>query len=101
QGSLFQFGPDTNAEGTYESSILDAKATATWGRVWWRSAGSVQLQTRTGNTEKPDTTWSVWTPSYADQKGAQISSPKARYMQWRTVLRSTAAPASVNEVNVS
>ena len=101
QGNLFQFGPETNAEGTYESAILDAKATATWGRIWWRSGGTVQIQTRSGNTEKPDATWGDWSAAYTDQKGVQIASPKARYMQWKSVLRSSTAPASVNEVSVS
>jgi hypothetical protein len=101
QGTLYQFGPETNTEGTYESSILDAKSTATWGRIWWRSNGSVQIQTRTGNTEKPDPTWSDWSAAYFDQKGAQISNPKAKYLQWRAVLKSSATPASLNEVSVS
>jgi len=101
QGSLFQFGPDTNTEGTYESAVLDAKTTATWGRVWWRSDGNVQVQTRSGNTEKPDATWSDWSPAYTDPKGAQISSPKAKYLQWKSVLRSSATPARLNEVSVS
>ena len=36
QGSLFKIGPETVAEGTYESSVLDAKSSASWGRIWWR-----------------------------------------------------------------
>jgi sugar lactone lactonase YvrE len=101
QGSLFQFGPETNAEGTYESSVLDAKSSATWGRIWWRSGGDVQIQTRSGNTERPDPTWSEWSSAYSDQKGAQISSPKAKYLQWRAVFRSSATLAILNEVSVS
>jgi sugar lactone lactonase YvrE len=101
QGSLFQFGPEANTEGTYESSVLDAKSTATWGRIWWRAGGNVQIQTRSGNTEKPDATWSEWSPAYTDQKGAQISSPKTKYLQWRAAMRSSSIPASLNEVAVS
>ena len=93
QGNLFRFGPETVAEGSYESSVLDAKATATWGRIWWRSSGSVTIQTRAGNTEKPDETWSTWSASLADQAGAQIASPKAKYLQWRAILKATASPA--------
>ncbi|MEP6849814.1 MAG: hypothetical protein ABI999_13240 [Acidobacteriota bacterium] len=96
QGTIFQFGPETNAEGTYESAVLDAKNTATWGRIWWRSGGMVQLQTRSGNTEKPDATWSDWSAGYTDQKGAQISSPKAKYLQWRALLRSGGQQVSFN-----
>lgn len=100
QGRLFKIGTETNAEGSYESAVLDAKAAATWGRIWWESAGNVQLQTRSGNTEKADETWSDWSPVTSTARSGQIASPKARYMQWRAVLRSGAG-ATLNEVNVS
>ena len=98
-GKLFRFGTEANAEGTYESSVLDAKASADWGRIWWRANGTVTIQTRSGNTEKPNETWSDWSANYVDQKGAQVASPKAKYLQWRAILRS--AGATLNEVNVS
>ncbi len=100
-GSLFRFGPETVAEGTYESAVLDAKGTATWGRIWWRSSGNVTIQTRTGNTERADETWSGWSTALTDANGGQISSPKARFIQWRTVLKSSNMVASVNEVNLA
>lgn len=98
QGKLYSFSAESNAEGTYESAVLDAKTAAAWGRIWWRGNGNVQLQTRSGNTEKPNETWSAWSASYTDTKGTQIASPKAKYLQWRAVLRTS---ASLNEVNVS
>ena len=98
QGKLYNFGAESNAEGTYESAVLDAKAVSTWGRIWWASNGNVQLQTRSGNTEKPNETWSAWSAAYTDVKGAQIASPKSKYIQWRATLRSA---ASLTEVNVS
>src|SRR4029079_8162239 len=54
QGVLYRVGFDSVSEGSYESSILDAKTAAAWGRIWWRSSGNVQIQTRSGNTSKPD-----------------------------------------------
>lgn len=99
QGSLFKFGPETVSEGIYDSSVLDAKGTATWGRIWWRSNGSVTIQTRSGNTDKPDETWSGWSLAMSDQRGAQIASPKARFIQWRVVLKGNAA--AVSEVNLA
>lgn len=99
QGSLFKFGPETVSEGIYDSSVLDAKGTATWGRIWWRSNGSVTIQTRSGNTDKPDETWSPWSSALSDQRGAQIASPKARFIQWRAVLKGNAA--AVSEVNLA
>ncbi len=98
QGKLFRFGAESNAEGIYESAVLDAKATADWGRIWWRSSGNVTIQTRSGNTEKPNETWSDWSAASSDQKGAQISSPKAKFLQWRAVLKGT---STLNEANVS
>jgi hypothetical protein len=98
QGRLYSFGGETLTEGTYESAVRDARAVALWGRIWWRGSGSVQLQTRTGNTEKPDETWSDWSAAMTDAKGSAIASPRARFLQWRAVLRNS---GSLDEVSVS
>ena len=34
----------------------------------------------------PDEAWSDWSPTYAEPNGSTITSPKARYLQWRAVL---------------
>ncbi len=91
QGKLFRFGRDTVAEGSYESSVRDAKLTATWGRIWWRGAGNVELQTRSGNGERPDATWSDWSTAYRNADGTQVTSPRARFIQWRATLRNAGA----------
>lgn len=83
-------------EGVYESRVLDAKTVAFWGRIWWRSSGPVTIQTRSGNTEKPDETWSEW-ETVSGFGSAQIQNPQARFFQWRAILRSD---ASLNEVSV-
>ncbi|CAA9427636.1 MAG: hypothetical protein AVDCRST_MAG74-3456 [uncultured Pyrinomonadaceae bacterium] len=98
QGKLYRFGTETVAEGTYESSVLNARTSAAWGRIWWRSNGSVILQTRSGNTEKPNETWSDWSADYADSKGAQVASPTARFLQWRAILKNS---ATLSEVSVA
>ncbi len=100
-GVLYRFGPETAAEGTYESSVLDAKTTASWGRLWFDGSGSLAIQTRAGNTGKPDETWSAWSETVNDQKGSQVTSPRARYIQWRAVLRAAAVPARLESVNVA
>jgi hypothetical protein len=94
QGKLLRFGQQLMTEGSYESPVRDAKLTATWGRVFWRGAGNVELQTRTGNGERPDTTWSEWSAAYRNPEGNQVSSPRARFIQWRAVLRSAAGSGS-------
>lgn len=88
QGKLFRFGTELNGEGSYESPVRDAKLTATWGRIWWRGAGNVEVQTRSGNGERPDATWSDWSVAVKNSDGNQISSPRARFIQWRATMRS-------------
>lgn len=99
QGSFYSLTRRSPETGTYESPVLDAKATAAWGRIWWRSSGNVSVQTRSGNTEKPDETWSGWSTAATDQKGSQIASPKARFVQWKATF--TAAGSSLAEVSLA
>jgi hypothetical protein len=94
QGKLFRFAAEPTGEGTYESPVRDARVVAAWGRIWWRGAGAVELQTRTGNTERPDMTWSDWSAPYRDPAGAAVTSPRARFIQWRAVLRAPASSSS-------
>ena len=104
QGKLFRFGNELVSEGTFESPVRDAKLTASWGRIWWRGAGAVELQTRTGNGERPDTTWSDWSPAYRNTEGNQISSPRARFIQWRATVKasnSTASPSWLEDVTLA
>jgi WD40 repeat protein len=89
QGKLFRFGAESVTEGTYESPVRDARLVASWGRIWWRGEGTIDLQTRSGNGERPDTTWSDWSAPYRAAAGNQVSSPRARFIQWRTTLRSS------------
>jgi hypothetical protein len=89
-GKLFRLTPDRAARGTYESEARDAQMISTWGSISWRGTATpgnrIELYTRSGNTETPDDTWSVWSNAYANSDGSPITSPKARYLQWRAVL---------------
>ncbi|MCA1817364.1 MAG: SMP-30/gluconolactonase/LRE family protein [Acidobacteria bacterium] len=95
QGKLFRLSDAPAGEGTYESAVRDAKFNAAWGRIWWRGRGAVELQTRSGNTERPDATWSDWSAPYRAPAGEAITSPRARFIQWRATLRAP-APAAAN-----
>ncbi|HEX8773867.1 MAG TPA: hypothetical protein VF735_09670 [Pyrinomonadaceae bacterium] len=106
QGKLFRFGSELMTEGTYESPVRDARLVAAWGRIWWRGRGQVELQTRSGNGERPDATWSEWSAPYRDPAGAQVTSPRARFIQWRAVLRAPAgtgagAEALMEDVSIA
>jgi len=70
-------GPDA----VWTSKVMDAGLRANWGKLEWRAEGALELQTRSGNTKKPDKTWSAWGKSLA-APGA-IDAPAARYLQIR------------------
>ena len=89
-GKLFRLGAERAARGTYESEAHDAQTVATWGALSWRATvppdSRIELFTRSGNTETPDDTWSAWSSAATNAEGSPITSPKARYLQWRAVL---------------
>jgi hypothetical protein len=102
-GKLFKLSSETAASGTYTSSVRDAQASAAWGRISWVGEGAIELQTRSGNTSNPDSTWSDWSAPAASADGEAIKSPSARFIQWRATLkRAPNSPAPrLREVTVS
>ncbi len=96
-GRLYRIGRQPVTEGTYTSPVHDTKFAGQWGMINWRGSGNIELQTRTGNTESPDATWSDWSAAYRNPAGEQVASPRARFIQWRATLRtnqSNTAPAA-------
>ena len=93
-GKLFRLDRGRAARGVYQSPIHDAKSVSRWGRLSWREGGrdgaSTEFHTRSGNSARPDSTWSEWAEPQQVQQGpwtsARIESPPARYVQWRATL---------------
>jgi outer membrane protein assembly factor BamB len=86
-GKIFVLQQDTGTSGTFESPVHDAGTVARWGRLSWlaetcRGCG-LAFRTRTGNSLRPDPTWSDWSEPLKDPTGSQIPSPNARYVQWQ------------------
>lgn len=81
---------ERNREGTYQSPVLDASQVARWGVLHFvanvPTGAQIIVQTRSGNTAYPDTTWSDWTPGFT-ASGQVVTSPPARYLQIRLILR--------------
>ena len=61
------------------------------------------FRTRTGNSARPDKTWSDWSEPLSEPKGSVISSPNARFVQWQAELKSSteAVSPSITGVTVS
>jgi sugar lactone lactonase YvrE len=94
-GKVLRLGPGTGTSGWYESPVHDSGSVARWGRLSWHGAqNGVAFKTRTGNSARPDATWSDW----ANLNNGLIASPNARYIQWRAELNGT---GSVDDVNVA
>ena len=94
-GRLMAMSSARATRGTYESDVKDARLVSTWGAVAWKAVAptgtKVEVFTRSGNTRTPDEAWSDWAGPYTNADGSPISSPKARYLQWRAVLTGTTA----------
>jgi len=97
-GKVFRISRQFAERGTYLSQVKDTGAFSTFGAIRWRAAGpagtAVRLLTRSGNTEKPDNTWSEWSAAYSDPRSSTITSPSARFIQWKAELSTTEPGAS-------
>ncbi len=77
-------GAEASGPGSYESQIHDSTSVARWGHLQWHGTGSgLVFRTRTGNSTRPDATWSAWSAPITDPDQALIQSPPARFIQWR------------------
>jgi hypothetical protein len=78
-------GPDA----VWTSKTLDAGLRARFGHLTWRGTGALEVSTRTGDTQTPDTTWSPWSGPIAE--GAVAPSPAGRFAQVRARLNGTSS----------
>ena len=94
-GKLFGLSDATSSSGFYESIVRDTNAISSWGTMSWKAENQSQIQflTRSGNTGVPDRTWSDW--ANVSSAGV-VSSPAARFVQWKAVLTSAAGANKVS-----
>jgi hypothetical protein len=89
--------PEQRSDGEYVSEVLDAGTLSSWGRLEFvadLAAGTtLQIQTRSGNSFEPNTTWSEWSPPI-QKKEEQILSPKGRYLQFKALFKTQSGTAS-------
>jgi hypothetical protein len=86
-GRVFRLGEGSGPSGSYEAPVHDSGTASRWGSVSWRAdvpaGAAIQFRTRSGNSAKPDRTWSEWSEPLTSSAGARIASPNARYIQWK------------------
>jgi hypothetical protein len=88
--AIYDVLPGTAPKREWTSKVLDANNLARFGQVSWRGRGAVSVSARSGNTDKPDATWSEWSKPLT--AAGPIASPSARFLQLRLAL---SAPDSV------
>ena len=80
-GDLFRVTGKLSERAEYYSEVFDAGFPARWGKLSRLAEGKVKIETRSGNTEEPDSGWSDWQELPAGKE--IVASPAARYLQVR------------------
>lgn len=95
-GKLYRLEDRFASQGTYLSSVFDAKMQTRWGTSSARTStpdgSSIELSVRAGNVAEPDNTWTSWS--------AQSNKlPLGRFFQYQVKLNSPAGKntPSLNE----
>jgi hypothetical protein len=105
-GRIYRLGEQPGASGFYEAPAHDAGTASRWGSISWRGetpAGTTMVfRTRSGNSARPDRTWSDWSAPLSNPAGSPIASPNARYIQWKAELAgSSGATPILNSVTLA
>jgi outer membrane protein assembly factor BamB len=103
-GGIYRVTPAPPKQATYLSRVLDADFHSQWGLLRWHGTHGLGVATRSGNTAKPDVTWSAFTEldharATGDGGVGLVGSPAARYVQYRVTFG--APEAHVGQVTLA
>jgi sugar lactone lactonase YvrE len=88
-GKIYRLKTDMKQEGWIITEPFDSKTISEWGKLIAEaeipSGTSIEWQTRSGNSENPDETWSEFQSLTAD---GDIQSPSARFLQRKAIFNS-------------
>jgi sugar lactone lactonase YvrE len=98
-GGVYGAEPAAAKQAGYLSRVLDAEYRAHWGLLRWTGSRPLAVETRSGNTAKPDATWSGFAalarPRPTTEGGVgQVISPPARYVQYKVTFEASGARLS-------
>ncbi len=83
--NLYQVSMNESEKTQFTSQVMDAKHNAFWGKVdpvtlSPESRSNLKIETRTGNSPKPDKTWSNWKQT---SENLNVQSPSGRFLQYK------------------
>jgi hypothetical protein len=100
-GAAYKVNLSNTDGGTYTSPVFDAQSNVRWGMLRFAGTGA-RIETRSGNTAEPDSTWSDWQSASVNELGEySVASPSARYLQYRVQVQSPASDSPENAPKVS
>ena len=84
---IYRLKGSLSESGEYTSRVYDAKQISKWWQILSVSKNATDsfetFSTRAGNTKEPDATWGNWKSVALTESGLLVSSPVARYIQYR------------------
>jgi outer membrane protein assembly factor BamB len=88
QGRLHVLQAGPPKPSVFTSKVFDATFPTRFGAMRWNGTGTMTFETRTGNTGKPDKTWTPWqrlegVAVYGDVGTGRVRAGDIRYLQWR------------------
>jgi hypothetical protein len=98
-GQIATLGADYASTGTYTSAALDAKQVSRFGKVHLRGSlpkgSTLTVATRSGNIDDPASAgWSPWSAEVPATEFVPVSSPSARFLQYRLTFGSADGKAT-------
>ena len=102
-GGVYRAQASAGADASYLSKVLDGEFQARWGMLRWHGSRGLTIETRSGNTAKPDSSWNGWRKLDRPQPGndesaGHVASAGGRYLQYRVALN--AAGARLRDVSI-
>lgn len=100
------FGKGYLPEGYFTSKVIDVGQPVNWHKITWKAeqpeGTQISFRMRTGNTPKPDSTWSDWSEDSTTVSGSQLPvyEPR-RYVQYQVRLGTlTLQTPKIDEIEI-
>jgi len=81
-GKIYSMESRFAQAGEYKSEVIDAQMNTQWGMISWeqnlQSGNMIKLLSRSGNTQKPNSTWSPWSAPYQKKCRRVYHQPKSQ-----------------------
>lgn len=107
-GAISAMSPGLAPSGTYTSAVLDASQVARFGKIQLFGSlpdgTSLKVSTRSGNVQDPESLgWSPWTEPADAMRFMDMTSPSARFVQYRLILGTERPDTSpvVDEIDIA